>query len=550
MFCAGHRVKRCRHASGTLRLLVMADRLHIAIAQINPAAGAIAANADAVLAARARAPAADILLAPGLVLDGGPLADLAASPAFQRSLGAQLQRLAAATAGGPAIILGHSQCQDGAARPAASLLADGAIRATVVDGASCVQLGGHQLAIAAGTPATATLAGLRQAGASLLLEAGCLAFASDGPNCAEVATARANASGLATIVANRCGGLDSWAFAGGSAACHADGRLALRLADWAEDSAAIQWAAGAGLAQGRIAAADSAEAALYQAMLVGLRDYVAHNRFPGVLIGLSGGIDSALTAAIAVDALGPDKVWCILLPSRFTSSASDRDARACAASLGVRLDQVGIEPAVGAMGDMLAPLFAGTNRNLAEENIQARLRMVALMAISNKFGHLLLATGNKSEEAVGYSTIYGDGAGGFSVLADLYKTDVYRLSRWRNANRPRLGLGPDGAVIPENILTKAPTAELRENQRDADSLPPYDVLDPIIRALVEDQLTVADVVARGIADRATAIRVEQLVAGAEHKRLQAPPGIRLSRHGFIGRQYPITNAFRTADTPA
>jgi NAD+ synthase len=234
-----------------------------------------------------------------------------------------------------------------------------------------------------------------------------------------------------------------------------------------------------------------------------------------------------------------------MLPSRYTSQESLDDAAECARMLGVRLDTVPIEPAVAAFGDMLAPLFAGRQPDLAEENIQSRIRGVTLMALSNKFGHMLLTTGNKSEMSVGYATIYGDMAGGYSVLKDAYKTTVFELCRWRNANRPALSLGGDGPVMPERVIDKPPSAELRADQKDSDSLPEYDVLDPILHGLVEEELSVDDVAARGF-DRDTVARIERLLHVAEYKRRQAPPGVKLGRRNFgRDRRYPLTHAFRT-----
>jgi NAD+ synthase len=279
---------------------------------------------------------------------------------------------------------------------------------------------------------------------------------------------------------------------------------------------------------------------------VGLRDYVNTNRFSGVVLGLSGGIDSALSAAVAVDALGADRVWCVMMPSRYTADISESDAAECARMLGCRLDTIPIAEAMTAFDSMLSGVFAGRGPDLAEENIQSRIRGLTLMAISNKFGPMLLTTGNKSEMSVGYATIYGDMAGGYSVLKDAYKTTVFALSRWRNANRPRLGMGPDGPVMPERVITRPPSAELRDDQRDDDSLPPYEILDSILRGLVEDELSVDDIVARGF-DRETVIRIERLLYVAEYKRRQSPPGVKLGSRNFgRDRRYPITNAFRTS----
>ena len=527
----------------------MADRLNIAIAQINPVSGALVANANAILAARDQFPAADLLVTPALALDGGATGTLAARPAFRRAIDSELQRLARATANaGPAILVGHSADAGGGSISSATLLQQGEIRATLSAGTGCLTLHGRVLGVNTGTPLTPnTTQALRDAGAQLLIHMACQAWTADTAPASQILQDIARHSSLPALWVNRAGAQDELVFAGGSLAAQANGRIMARLPEWEAATAAWSFHSDSGFAESAIAPADDSEQALYHAMLVGLRDYVDKSGFPGVLIGLSGGLDSALTAAIAVDALGADKVWCVMLPSRFTSAASIADAMDCARLLGTRLDEIAIEPAVSALDSMLQPHFAGTVRNLAEENIQARLRMVALMALSNKFGHMMLTTDNKSEAAVGYSTLYGDCAGGFGVLGDLYKSDAFRLARWRNGNRPRLALGPDGPVIPERIITKPPTAELRDNQRDDDSLPPYDVLDPILHALIEEDLSVPEIVARGLADAVTAARVEQLLTMAEYKRRQSPPSVRLSRHAFAGRDYPITNGFRTSD---
>ena len=282
----------------------------------------------------------------------------------------------------------------------------------------------------------------------------------------------------------------------------------------------------------------------YRAATMALGDYVNKNRFPGVVLGMSGGIDSALTAAIAVDALGPERVWCVMMPSKYTSSHSLEDAKKCAEALGVRYDIINIAPGVGAMDEMLGEAFAETQPDTTEENIQSRLRGVTLMALSNKFGHMVLTTGNKSEMAVGYATLYGDMCGGYNALKDFYKTEVFELCRWRNANHPDGALGPSGEVIPERIITKPPSAELREDQKDEDSLPSYDVLDDILRGLVDNEEDIREIIARGH-DEATVKRIEHLLYLAEYKRRQAPPGAKVGGKNFgRDRRYPITNRFR------
>jgi NAD+ synthase len=285
-------------------------------------------------------------------------------------------------------------------------------------------------------------------------------------------------------------------------------------------------------------------AAEYRAAMQGLGDYVRKNRFPGVVLGMSGGIDSAITAAIAADALGPDKVWCVMMPSKYTSTDSLEDAKACAEALGCRYDTINIHPGVEALGGMLAPTFTGKTADITEENIQSRLRAVTLMALSNKFGHMVVTTGNKSEMAVGYATLYGDMCGGYNALKDFYKTEVFELAKWRNANVPPGALVARGDVIPQRIITKPPSAELREDQKDEDSLPPYPVLDDILRGLVDLEEDVDDILARGH-DAATVRRIEHLVYVAEYKRRQAPPGVKVGGKNFgRDRRYPITNRFR------
>ncbi|MCZ6720129.1 MAG: NAD+ synthase, partial [Proteobacteria bacterium] len=293
----------------------------------------------------------------------------------------------------------------------------------------------------------------------------------------------------------------------------------------------------------RIAPPEGFEA-IYSALVLGLHDYVDKNYFPGVLIGLSGGVDSALSAAIAADALGPERVRSVMMPSRYTSRQSLDDAAETARLLGVRLDTVPIEPAVDAFDGMLKELFLQHAPDTTEENIQARIRGLMLMAVSNKFGHMVLSTGNKSEMSIGYATLYGDMCGGFSVLKDVYKTMVYALCRWRNQNRPASAKGPAGRVIPESVLDKAPSAELKADQTDQDTLPPYEVLDDILHGLIEEELALEEIVKRGH-PRETVARVWRMLDVAEYTRRQAPPGIKITRRSFgRDRRYPITNAFK------
>jgi len=296
--------------------------------------------------------------------------------------------------------------------------------------------------------------------------------------------------------------------------------------------------------EGPQAPRDDSDRADYEACVLGLRDYVGKNGFPGVVLGLSGGVDSALCAAIAVDALGAANVHCIMLPYQFTSAESLADAKDCAEALNVRYDLLPIAPAVEGVEAALAALFAGTQPGVTEENIQSRVRGVLLMAVSNKFGPMLLTTGNKSEMSVGYATIYGDMNGGFNPIKDLYKTEVFRLSHLRNQWKPKGALGPDGIVVPSNVLTKPPSAELRENQRDQDSLPPYDILDSILEGLIEKDLSVSELVAAGH-DLENVKKIERLLYLAEYKRRQSPPGVKVTKKNFgRDRRYPIVNRFR------
>ena len=364
-----------------------------------------------------------------------------------------------------------------------------------------------------------------------------------------VAKRRAAATGLPLAYLNRVGGQDELVFDGASFVVNGDGNLAVQLKDWEEQEVTTHWtktAKGWRCDRGEVASLAQHPEDIYSAMVLALRDYVNRNRFPGVVLGLSGGIDSAICAAIAADALGPERVHCVMLPSRFTGQLSLDLAAECAAMIGCRLDTIPISPAVEAFDTMLAGSFADVEVDITEENVQSRIRGVTLMALSNKFGPMLMTTGNKSEMSVGYATIYGDMAGGYNPLKDAYKMTVFAISKWRNEHKPRIGLGPDGPVMPEGIITRPPSAELRPDQKDEDSLPPYPVLDGILLGLVEHEKSVEQLVAEGF-ERDTVVRIERLLHLAEYKRRQAPPGVKLGSRNFgRDRRYPITHAFRTA----
>ena len=549
----------------------MTDRLTIGLAQLNASVGDLVGNSDAILATRAQVPDADLLVTPELSIVGYPPEDLVLKPALVTACREQLDRLAAATGdGGPGLLVGLPLAEDGKLYNAAVLLDGGRIvgitrkhelpnygtfdEKRVFDAGP---LPGPLVFrhVRIGIPVCEDIwlpdvtECLAETGAEMLIVPNGSPFElGKDDKRLSLAASRVGEARLPMIYLNRVGGQDELVFDGASFVLNADRKPMWRLPDWDETVALTHWNRshhGWSCEPGTLAAGDEDPADIYHAMLVGLRDYVNRNRFPGVVLGLSGGIDSALSAAVAVDALGADRVRCVMMPSRFTAQDSLDDAAECARLLGCRLDDLPIAPAMEAFDAMLAPLFAGQPRDLAEENIQSRIRGLSLMALSNKFGPMLLTTGNKSEMSVGYATIYGDMAGGYSVLKDVYKTTVFKLSEWRNANKPRLGIGPVGAVMPQRVIDKPPTAELRDNQRDDDSLPPYDVLDAVLLGLVEDELSASDLVAKGF-DAGLVTRIERLLYVAEYKRRQAPPGVKIGRRNFgRDRRYPITNAFRT-----
>lgn len=551
----------------------MTDRLIITLVQCGQTIGDLVGNADAMLKARAEAEPCDLIVFPELQLIGYPPEDLVLKPALIARAAAELDRLAAATAdGGPAMLVGSIFQRENALYNGVALLDGGRIRAVRLKhelpnygtfdekrlfASAPLQSPVPFRGVMLGLPLCEdiwfpTVCGhLKAMGAQLLIapHGSPYEIEKDDRRLHAVARVRVAETGLPLIFLNRIGGQDELVFDGASFVVNADGSLAHQLPDWETATVRTEWTRGDEggwqCAPGEIHALDPFPQDVYHAMMVGLRDYVNSNGFPGVVLGLSGGIDSALSAAVAVDALGADRVWCVMLPSRYTSQESLDDAAECARLLGCRLDSIPIAPAVDAFDAMLAPSFEGRAPDLAEENIQSRIRAVTLMGLSNKFGPMLLTTGNKSEMSVGYATIYGDMSGGYNVLKDAYKLTVFDLSRWRNANRPPLGLGPDGPVMPESVITKPPSAELRPDQRDDDSLPPYEILDPILHGLVEEELSVAEIVARGF-DAATVTRIERLLYLAEYKRRQAPPGVKLGIRNFgRDRRYPITNRFRT-----
>jgi NAD+ synthase len=558
------------------------DRLAIAVAQLNPTVGDIAGNADKARRARADAArdGADLVAFPELFLSGYPPEDLVLKPAFQAACRAKIEELARETAdGGPALLIGTPWVEEKKLYNAYCVLDRGAITAVRMK----VNLPNYGVfderrVFASGPPSgPVNFRGVRvgipicediwtewgeyedvvetlaESGAELMIVPNGSPYESAKEDVRlNLAVARVTESGVPLIYANQIGGQDELVFDGASFGLHADRSLAFQFPAFREMVRTLHWERNGNswrCIDGPVAPIPEGDRADYGACMLGLRDYVNKNGFKGVVLGLSGGVDSALVAALAVDALGSERVHCVMLPYRFTSQASLDDAAQVAKALGVRYDIVPIESAVLGLEQALAPVFAGKPRDVTEENLQARARGVILMAISNKLGLMVVTTGNKSEMSVGYATLYGDMNGGFNPIKDLYKTEVYRLTRLRNGWKPDDALGPDGHVIPDNILTRVPTAELRENQTDQDTLPPYDVLDAILERLVEREDPIATIVADGF-DRETVMKVERMLNLAEYKRRQAAPGVKVTLKNFgRDRRYPIVNRFRDSGEP-
>jgi NAD+ synthase len=551
----------------------MADTLSITLAQLNQRVGDIAGNARAMLEVRAKVGKTDLIVFPEMQLIGYPPEDLILKPALVERAQAELDRMAEVTAdGGPAMLVGSAFVRDGALHNGVAMLDGGRVTAVRFkhELPNYGTFDEQRLFTPGPLPEPVIFRGamlglpicediwhpevcrhLADFGAGLLvcINGSPYEVDKDTLRIEDVARRRASDTGLPLAYLNRIGGQDELVFDGASFVVNGDGRLAVRMTDWEEQVVTTCWtrtASGWHCDRGELATLAEHPEDIYSAMVLSLRDYVDRNGFPGVVLGMSGGIDSAACAAIAVDALGADRVWCVMLPSRYTSQSSLDDAKACAEALGCRYSTIPIEPAVEAFTGMLAPEFAGKSPDLTEENLQSRIRGVTLMALSNKFGPMLLTTGNKSEMSVGYATIYGDMAGGYNPLKDAYKMTVFKICEWRNHHVPKIGLGPAGEVIPHNIIAKPPSAELRADQKDEDSLPPYPVLDAILMGLVEHEKSVDQLVAEG-QDRETVKRIERLLHLAEYKRRQAPPGVKLGSRNFgRDRRYPITHSFRSA----
>lgn len=548
-----------------------AAQLRIALAQLNPTVGDIAGNLEKVKAAHVEAAkaGADLLVFPELFVPGYPPEDLVLKPAFAAAARDAVEQLAKDIPDGPGLVIG-TIWPDGEQVYNAVALVDGGEVKAVRYKSDLPNYGvfDEKRVFASGPlPSPIDFRGVRlgvpicediwkeevceclaECGAEILLVPNGSPFDWKKPDVrTNIAVARVTENKLPIAYVNQLGGQDELVFDGASFVLNADATLAVQMPAWREALEITDWHRGDDdqwiCAQGQRAVLEADEASAYQACVLGLKDYVNKNGFPGVVLGLSGGIDSALVAAIAVDALGADRVHCIMLPYRYTSQESIADAAGCVEALGVKYDTIAIAEPVEGFMSALADIFHGQNSGVAEENIQSRTRGTILMAVSNKFGSMVVTTGNKSEMSVGYATLYGDMNGGFNPIKDLYKTEVYRIAAWRNRNKPDGTFGPSGVVIPENILTKAPTAELREDQTDQDSLPPYDVLDDILSCLVEEEMPLPDIAARGH-DKDLVRRIARLLNIAEYKRRQAAPGVKISARNFgRDRRYPITNRF-------
>lgn len=548
----------------------MTDTLKITLAQLNPTVGNIDGNLDQVRNALASSAGADLLVTGELTVSGYPPEDLVLKPAFQRAIEQRVRAFAGETVDGKtSVLLGTPWRQDGRLYNAVLLIGEGEIQAVrfkhhlpnygvfdekrVFSAAETppapipfkdVQLG---VMICEDMWQPDVAGGLANNGADFLVVLNGSPFDVEKKTTRfDYARGRIQETGLALAYVNLVGGQDELVFDGDSFVMNRNGDLQVRACSWRSRLIDTVWQkgeAGWSCDSGGEMEVSGGMEDIYGAICLGLRDYVNKNGFPGILIGLSGGIDSALSAAVAVDAIGPERVHCVMMPSPYTSRESLDDAAEVARLLGCKLDTISIEPAMAAFDEMLSPAFQDEAPDTTEENVQARSRGITLMALSNKFGYMVLSTGNKSEMSVGYATLYGDMCGGYSVLKDIYKTTVFALSDWRNTHFPETALGPKGPVMGRRVITKPPSAELKPDQKDEDSLPPYDQLDDILHGLIEEELSVTDIISRGH-DAAIVDRVWRMLDRAEYKRRQAPPGVKISSRAFgKDRRYPITNGF-------
>ncbi|MDB5523237.1 MAG: synthase [Rhizobium sp.] len=553
--------------------MTMTETLRIAVAQLNPTVGDVVGNLATAREALADATrqGADILLMTELFISGYPPEDLMLKPAFLKTCLTAVETLASeTTADGPGVVIGFPRQGETGRHNSVAVLDAGRIIAIrdKVDLPNYGEFDEKRVFVAGGAPEVVPFRGLRlgipicediwgtmgvcetlaRAGAEILLNPNGSPYHRGKLHVRhDVVLRQINLAKLPLVFANQLGGQDELVFDGASFAYNADRSLAFQMGQFEETVVVSTWTKRDGTwhcNEGPRTQLPGIDEGDYRACLLGFRDYVNKNGFKNVVLGLSGGIDSAICAAIAVDALGEDRVRTVMMPYAYTSTDSLTDARACARALGCQYDIVPIEEPVAGFLATLSELFDSMEEGVTEENLQSRARGMILMAISNKFGSMVVTTGNKSEMSVGYCTLYGDMNGGFNPIKDLYKTQVYGLARWRNAHVPPGALGPSGEVIPHNIIDKAPSAELRPNQTDQDSLPPYPVLDDILECLVEMEMGTDEIIARGH-DTATVHRVEHLLYIAEYKRRQSAPGVKITRKNFgRDRRYPITNRFR------
>ena len=549
----------------------MADRFRLTLAQLNPTVGDLAGNARLARDAwdKGRAAGADLVALPEMFITGYNTQDLVQKPAFHQAAIAAIEALARDCADGPALAIGGPALDGVSLHNAYYILQGGSVRARVLKHHLPNETVFDEVRLYDSGPVAGpyTVAGVRigspicedawhedvaetlaETGAEILLVPNGSPHYRDKMDLRQnMMVARVIETGLPLIYLNMVGGQDDQMFDGGSFVLNPGGALAVQLPMFQEAVAHVDLERGPEgwrALPGDLAHLPDDMEQDYTAMVLSLRDYLRKSGFSKVLLGLSGGVDSAIVATIAVDAVGAENVRCVMLPSEYTSAESLEDAKAVAENLGCRYDFVPIDAGRAAITATLAPLFDGRAPDLTEENLQSRLRGLLLMALSNKFGEMLLTTGNKSEVAVGYATIYGDMAGGYNPIKDLYKTRVFEICRWRNAQYRGWMLGPKGAVIPEQVISKPPSAELRADQKDSDSLPDYPVLDGILEILVDRDGSISDCVAAGY-DLADAKRVEHLLYISEYKRFQAAPGTRLSKRAFwLDRRYPIVNRWR------